>query len=263
MTMQAAGPYETFADALLAAEKPVPDRIVSHTAEIPIKRFAVYRNNVVVGLVNALRKRFPVVERVVGDEFFAAMARCFVVEQPPRSPLLMTYGDAFPDFIAHFPPTAELAYLADVARLEAARTRAYHAADGVPFDAAGLAAIPAEQIGALRMSFHPSVEIVRSPHPIVTIWAMNSGEAELGPIEEKCGEDALVARPHLDVEVRALPPGGAVFLAALGEGWRLDAAADAAWSQFPDFDLAQNLAGIFASGFIQDAAHPTLAKAIS
>ncbi len=134
------------------------------------------------------------------------MARVFVTAHPPRSPLLMTYGDDFPDFIAGFEPAAELPYLADVARLEAARTRAYHAADAEPVDPNLLRSIAPEALGGMRFVLHPSAEVVRSRHPIVTIWAMNAGEAELGPIEDWRREDALVARPHLDVEVRALPP---------------------------------------------------------
>src|SRR6266852_5119664 len=129
-------PFEaSFAGALLDAERPIPRGITAHNAAIPTRRFAIYRNNVVAGLVKALKSRFPVVEKIVGEEFFAAMARVFVVERPPRSPVLAIYGDEFATFIAAFEPARELAYLADVARLEAARTRAYHAADATPVDA--------------------------------------------------------------------------------------------------------------------------------
>src|SRR5258705_1511620 len=220
-------PFEvSFADALLDAEHPIPCGVTAHKAAIPTRRFAVYRNNVVAGLVKALKSRFPVVEKIVGEEFFAAMARVYVVERPPRSPLLATYGDEFAAFIAAFEPARELAYLADVARLEAARTRAYHAADATPVDVGQLAALDAYTVGGIRVDMHPSTEIVRSPHPIVTIWAMNSGEQELAPIENWRGEDALVSRPYLEVEVLALPPGGAAFLLALavacapGKPWK-------------------------------------------
>ncbi len=128
----------SFATALLDAGKPVPEGVTSHTADRPARRFAVYRNNVVAGLVKALGTRFPALSRIVGEEFFNAMARVFVIAHPPRSPLLMTYGDDFPDFIADFEPAAELPYLADVARLEAARTRAYHAADAVSARSGGV-----------------------------------------------------------------------------------------------------------------------------
>ena len=135
-------PFETsFAQALLDGERPIPDGVTAHNAADPTRRFAVYRNNVVAGLVRALKDRFPVVERIVGEEFFGAMARVFVVERPPRSPLLATYGDDFAAFIAAFEPARELVYVAAVARLEAARTRAYHAADATPLDADNVVAV--------------------------------------------------------------------------------------------------------------------------
>jgi hypothetical protein len=249
--------FETpFADALLNADQPVPQGITAHNAAVPTRRFAVYRNNVVVGLVKALRHRFPVVEKIVGEEFFAAMARVFVIEQPPRSALLTTYGDEFAAFIAAFEPARELTYLADVARLEAARTQAYHAADAAPVDANRFAALDTGVVGEIGIELHPSVGVVRSPYPIVTIWAMNSGEQELAPIENWRGEDALVARPYLEVEVRALPPGGAGFLLALAAGRPLREASEAARADDPNFDLTGNVAGLIGSGLARDIVLP-------
>ncbi|HEY8268069.1 MAG TPA: DNA-binding domain-containing protein [Xanthobacteraceae bacterium] len=240
----------SFAVALLDAGKPVPEGVTSHTADRPARRFAVYRNNVVASLVKALGVRFPATSRIVGEEFFNAMARVFVAAHPPRSPLLMTYGDDFPDFIERFEPAAELLYLADVARLEAARTRAYHAADAEPLDPNLLQTISPEALGGMRFVLHPSAEVVRSRHPIVTIWAMNAGEAKLGPIENWQPEDALVARPRLDVEVRNLPAGGAAFLEALIAGNTLAEAVEASTGEDADFDLAANLAGLIGAGLV-------------
>jgi hypothetical protein len=299
-----------FAAALLDPERPVPNALTSHTARVPTRRFAVYRNNVAVGLVDALARRFPATQRIVGEEFFRAMARLYVQAEPPRSPLLMQYGDTFADFIARFPPAAEIVYLVDVARLEAARTRAHHAADAAPLDAGQLQSMfaspfrgarrarrsvakasepggvtpraaqhehfapaaphPAarfasgraplkgrdeEAIGALRFVRHPAAEIVRSPHPVVTIWAMNAGELELGPIEDWRGEDALVTRPALEVQVRALPPGGAAFLLALFSGAPLAEAAAAGQAEHKEFDLTTNLAGMLSSGAMSGVAY--------
>lgn len=240
----------SFAAALLDAGKPVPEGVTSYTGNQPARRFAVYRNNVVASLVEALGVRFPAINRIVGEEFFNAMARVFVAAHPPRSPLLMTYGDDFPDFIAGFEPAGELPYLADVARLEAARTRAYHAEDAEPVDPNLLRSIDPEALGGIRFVPHPSAEVVRSRHPIVIIWAMNAGEAKLGPIENWRPEDALVARPRLDVEVRSLPAGGAAFLAALIAGNTLADAVEAAAVEDAEFDLAANLAGLIGAGLV-------------
>jgi putative DNA-binding protein len=250
-------PFEiSFAEALLNADRPVPSGIIAHNAATPARRFAVYRNNVALGLRKALQSRFPVVEKIVGQEFFAAMALVYLKDRPPRSPQLTTYGDEFPAFIAAFEPAGELSYLADVARLEAARTRSYHAADATPLAADHFAGFDTDAVADIRVEMHPSTEIVRSPYPIVTIWAMNSGEQELAPIENWRGEDALISRPSLQVEIRALPPGGAAFLLALYAGLPLGQAAEAALAEEPNFNLTGNLAGLIGSGLVRDIVFP-------
>jgi hypothetical protein len=167
--------------------------------------------------------------------------------------MLATYGDNFPAFIAAFEPARELVYLPDVARIEAARTRAHHAADATPVEAVEFAALDANTVHAIRVELHPSMAIVRSPHPIVTIWAMNTGEQKLASIEGEdwCGEDALIIRPYLDVEVRLLPPGGAAFLLALATARPLGEAAAAAMADYPEFDLPRNLAELIGSGLVR------------
>jgi hypothetical protein len=247
----------SFAQALLDPKAPVPEGVMAPDGRSAARRFAVHRNNVVSGLVKALEGRFPAVVKIVGREFFAAMARAFVVERPPCSPLLARFGDTFADFIAAFEPAGELPYLPDVARLEAARTRAYHAADVTPVGAKELAALGIQVAGGLRFALHPSLEIVRSEHPIVTIWEMNCGERALEPIEAWHPEDALIVRPYLDVEVRLLPPGGASFLRALAAGRTLGEAAEATLAECPQFDLTANLAGLVGWGLVGGVAEPT------
>jgi hypothetical protein len=247
---------DDFALALLDAERPVPDAVTSHTARTPQRRFAVYRNNVVVGLVNALRTRFPATERIVGAEFFAAMAGVFVAAHPPRSPLLMHYGDEFADFLETFEPARELSYLPDVARLEAARTRAYHAADAEPLDARRLQSLDPETLWIVRAKLHPSLEVQRSQYPIVTIWGMNSGEIALAPVDMDVAEDALVARPGLAPQVWLLPAGGAGLLAALAAGASFGIAAAQAEREAGVFDLSAVLAVLIGAGALTEIVLP-------
>lgn len=250
MTMLHAATETDFAGALLDPDRAIPSGVTSHTRERPEKRFAVYRNNVTVSLANALRARFPVIEKLVGEEFFFAMAAVYVRECPPRSPILSVYGDDFPGFLERFPPMAEFAYAPDVARLEAARTRAYHAADAMALTMEALSGIDPASIGGLRVELHPSAQIVRSRHPIVTIWAMNSGEMELAPTDIGVPEDALVARPNDTVTVTGLAPGVAAFLLALRDGQTFADAAARAFAEAPDFDLTAILAHLLGTGLV-------------
>ena len=91
-----------FAASVLDPALPMPDGLVGPDGEPDPKRFAVYRNNVRVSLIEALEDAFPAVHRIVGVDFFRAMARGYVMVQPPRSPIMLDYGAGFPDFIRGF-----------------------------------------------------------------------------------------------------------------------------------------------------------------
>jgi hypothetical protein len=241
-----------FARAVLDAEADVPTPLLRKAAGTPSRRFGVYRNNVYASLIDTLAARFPVTARLVGEAFFRAMARVHVETAPPRSPVLLRYGAGFADFVAGFPPASAVPYLADVARLEWAWHAAYHAADAVPLSLAALAEATGDA-GCATFTLHPSLHIVRSPYPVVTIWQLAAREGEDEPARLPAeGEDALVVRPELDVEVRRLPVGGADFVHALKSGATLLSAADKAIAAAPGFDLEANLAGLVVSGAIID-----------
>jgi hypothetical protein len=239
---------EQFTEALLSRSFAMPEGVTCCSGEAPVKRFAIYRNNVSTGLARALAIRFPIAEKIVGESFFAAMAREFVRTNPPRSPVLLRYGDDFDRFVAGFAPAQSVPYLADVVRLENAQVRAYHAADEAPLEPQSLSDLEPDVLQRVKLRLHPSVSVVRSKHPIVTMWSMNSGETALGPINEWLGEDALVMRPQLSVITRRLPPGGASFLESLASDTMLGAAAERAWEEAEDFDPAANLVAALSAG---------------
>ena len=150
--------------------------------------------------------------------------------------------------MARFEPAAGLPYLPDVIRLEVARSRAYHAADRRPLDADALAAVAPDRLASLGLQPHPSLSVLRSIHPVVTIWAMNAGEMPVAAIEDWCGEDALIVRPAMTVHVHRLGPGGAAFVETLAGGGTLDDAVRSAIAADSRFDLAANLAAVLQSG---------------
>ncbi len=238
-----------FAAALLDARQPVPQGIVDPDGRGCPQRFAVYRNNVIVALIEAVEAGYPAVRRIVGEEFFREASRCYATSDPPRSPVLLEYGGGFPEFLQSFEPAAGLPYLPDVARIEHAWLEAYHAPDVPSLDPAALARLGPTEAGAIRFTLHPSLRIVRSCYPALTIWRMNVADGIPGPIDLLAGgEDALAIRPEAEVEVRSLPAGGADFLDALGRGEPLAAAARLVLRAGSDDDLASHLHSLLACG---------------
>ena len=218
-------------------------------ASLP-RGYAVHRNNVVKGLIDALRSRFPAAERIAGREFFMSMALLYIRTHPPTSPVMLSFGDELPDFVARFPPAGEMPYLADVCRIEAARTRAFHASDATPLPASAFADLHPAGLMDLRPRLHPSLALVSSAFPALTIWASNSDGLALRRILDRQPEDTAIARPWLEVEVRRLPAGGADFLGALLRGNSLGASASAALAAQADFDLTVNLAFLIGSRLV-------------
>ncbi|MBB5206564.1 hypothetical protein HNQ52_000080 [Chiayiivirga flava] len=211
--------HAEFANALSLAAPAVPPSL--RATRGLARRFDVYRNNSVATRVQALAASFPVTRALVGEAFFRAMAAARVREDPPRSPVLVEYGEGFAEFIATFAPAATVLYLADVARLEQARVRAFHAADAVPVPQAALAALLADpaRLGATRVNLHPACTWLRSRHAVHAIWlAHHTATCDLRGRSIDMPQQVLVARPDLRVEVEPIDAAIADALDALHAG---------------------------------------------
>ncbi|MFI5316714.1 MAG: putative DNA-binding domain-containing protein [Myxococcota bacterium] len=140
-------------------------------------RLRTHRETVLSGLAGALEAIHPVCLRLVGSDFFRALARRFAREVPSRSPDLNDYGAALGDFLERFEPARALVYLPDVARLEWALHRARHAPDAVPLDVAALAALPEQERAEFRFQLAPGTGLVASRWPVDRIWQANQPES--------------------------------------------------------------------------------------
>ena len=242
-----------FAAALLAAAAPAPAGLHCWNGSDPAARFAVHRNNVLASLIDALADTFPVVQALVGEPFFRSMAARYVQCDPPRTPVLVAWGDTFADFVADFEPARPVPYLADVARLESARVRAFHAADApaVPERELAGAMAQADRIGALRFVLHPSLAVIASPHAVASIWAAHQDGGDLSRVDPAQPEAALVLRDGLEVLVRPVAPGTAAFVDALRRDRSFAEAAAAGAEAQPDVDLAGALALLLGHHLVQ------------
>ena len=240
-----------FADKLLMPGAPPPSDVHGPSATPPVKRYNVYRNNVVASLIQVLEARYHVVLRLVGEEFFRGMARLYLEAEPPRSAVLAEFGGGLAVFIKDFEPATELTYLADVARLEWLQHVAYHAADALPLGPGDLASVVAATVPKLKFTLHPSVGVLASAFPVVAIWETNKRDDAVKPIRlEQGGETALVVRPALEVETRKAPPGTDAFLAALATGQTLAEAAATALAANDHFNVQMALATVIEAGAI-------------
>ncbi|MCA0406177.1 MAG: DNA-binding domain-containing protein [Proteobacteria bacterium] len=214
-----------FRQALLDPETAVPPEVTSWNGSDPAQRFAVYRNNVTVSLIEALGATFPTVKAMVGEDFFRDMARVYLRAHPPSSPMMVRFGESFPDFLAGFAPVATLAYLPDLARLEAARRRAFHAADAASLSPEDFASLDPAALPGLVVTLHPSLQVFSARHAAVSLWAAHQGQGALEAVDPHVPEEALILRPIYEVDIVPLPLGGASFFDDLRAGYPLGEAA--------------------------------------
>jgi len=157
---------------------------------------AVYRNTVIHGSVEALRANYRVIEQIVGAEMFEAVAVDFATECPPRRPVLALYGERFADWLERQPWISDIAYLADVARVERLCIESLMAADAVPASAADIAR---EDPRLLKLKLHPALRFTWLSTPAMSIWLAHQRPiaAEITP--DWKAEGALFSRPSWNV----------------------------------------------------------------
>lgn len=216
--------------------------------------FAVYRNTVMKGCIDALEANFPAVARLVGSDWFRAAAARYVAAQPPHDARLLLYGDGFPEFLQHFEPARELPYLADVARLDRCWIEV-HAAPDAPGSV--LPRLLPEVLRPTRVTPHPAARWRWFAElPIYTIWSRNrSADADAGEIVWQ-GEGALLTRPQGAVLWRQASAADCAFLdASTGGALLLDATA-AALAVRPDADVGALVVGLLHAGALVVSAAP-------
>lgn len=245
---------DAFAAALLASDVDEEGPIATLARQ---PGFAVYRNTVMKGGIDALQANYPAIARLVGEEWFRAAAAVFVRAHPPRLPMLAEYGTDFAGFLAAFEPARELPYLPAVALLDRAWTESHNAADATAPDARVLAQLAPERLAACRLVPHPSARWQWFDAPAWSIWSRNRAESCSA---ESCGpstgesdiewqpEGALLARDEAGaVRGHPLSRGGCAFLDACAAGLPLAEAAAAALETEPALDFTALTTKLFAA----------------
>lgn len=222
--------------------------------------FAVYRNTVVSGCIDALAANFPCVARLVGEPWFRGVAAEYLRRHPPHDARLLLFGDHFADFLATFDPAArDLPYLADVARLDRFWIEAHVADDAPTVDNAWLAGMSPAELGSTRLAPHPSARWGWfGQAPIYSIWQRNREMREAPGVDVEANialdelvwqaEGALLTRPVDEVFWQRVGRAHCAFLDACAEGQLLGEAAGAALVIEPGADLAAMLAQLLRAG---------------
>ncbi len=242
-----AAPLSSFAGALLDPDIAVPENLAGRDGTAAGRRYSVYRNNVVVSLMGAMRDIFPSLLAIMGDDNFDRVARGFIALHPPQGPVLAEYGDAFAEYLAGYAPLRQSPFLADVARAERAWLKAYHAADAEAASAETLGTLAPDSLLELQLAPHPAMHLICSQYPVFDLFCYRFGKPENG-VDLSVGQNLLVTRPLLEVQVWSPDDGQSRFLSMLVEGATLGEAAVACLEHDNGFDINSAIALALNSG---------------
>lgn len=213
----------------------------------------IYRNNLSSNHRAALAGTYPVIRKLVGDEFFGFVTRRYVASRRSRSGDIGEMARAFPNFLAELPEAEELPYLADVAHLEWAWLEVFNAAPGPVLDIRQLAAMTPEEHARLRFGLSQGVRLVASEFPILRIWQMAQDDYRGDDhVHLAVGGDRLLLTRGADfcIGIERLSAGMHQLLASIALGVTLAAAVEAALAVDAGFDLARTLPEIIRRGII-------------
>jgi len=208
------------------------------SGRIPLpRRLKVYRNNIVGSLTDMLAAMFPLVQTLVGQEFFEGSARTFILQAPPEQGNLSLYGEGFDDFLRDFKPAQALPYLPDIAAFEIALNQAYYAPDQAPLTAEQLATIPPEQLIDACPKVSDYAKLIHSPYPLIAIRDFCDNGADGTLDMDQGGVHLMITRPNLSIDVVMLEADEFMMLSLLQHGKSLGQAVEAVIAEFPDFDF--------------------------
>ena len=245
--------------AFMALEE--DDAVCAHIVEdgfTAAERLGIYRNTCHSALTETLRMTYPVVDRLVGRDFFDVAAGQFTAAHPLRSGYLNEYGDGFADFLAALHPASALPYLADVARFEWALTAAANAEDAPVLDPRALAAVEPERHASLRFEPHASVRFLALAYPADQIAdaVLSADDAAMADIDLSSGPVWLVVHRGPDgVEAQRLEQNACGFISRLCAGETLASVLEAAPPEASAL-IAEQLAKGRLTGFRVDSAGP-------
>jgi hypothetical protein len=197
----------------------------------PMRRYAIYRNNMFLSITAHLRAIFPVTARLGDERFFAYAAHQFVLRAPPREARLASYGAAFPQFLSRFPACRHAPILAEMASLEWAIHSALTSAE-LPF----LELAEMSQTSALDLQ--PSLRFVVSRWPILGLWAHHSDPQRALPRQTS---RIAVLRHDDDIRFFELTPARFAFWRSLAQRRDIEAAAARALAREPSFNLTEEI----------------------
>jgi len=154
------------------------------------ERLDIYFNNTLFALTDVLASIYPVIEKIVGEQFFKTIARYYIPKYPQPVGNRHMFGGNLSVFLKDFEPAKEITYLEDIAKLEWAYFQA-----SIVDDAESLSFEKLSELSSSGEKFylklHPSVFLIEVKFNVLAIWQEHQKE-KIGDIELEINKENLL-----------------------------------------------------------------------
>jgi putative DNA-binding protein len=157
--------------ALKTSDGALPN--LAYEDSLAIKRSNIYRNNRLQALRQTLSQHYPLINQLVGDDYFFQLVKHFIHESPPQHTDLNCFGDRFADYLEKLqtsrPELKAMPYLLDLARLEHACHCSYYAANRRLWPHQRFSSLPLDQQEEIQPQLARDVFLLNSYWPLTMI----------------------------------------------------------------------------------------------
>ena len=154
----------------------IAGQVVSQGTLDARQRVGIYRNSVHGTLGKYLASLYPVCHALLGEQFFSHLADAYIDARPPDNPFLPEYGAEMEVFMQSHEYMQSVRWIADMARLEWARHRAWHGINQAGADFSRLANLSEEEQARVCFELPGSACLLESTFALQAVWMAHQPE---------------------------------------------------------------------------------------
>lgn len=190
-----------------------------------LERLHVYEHAYTARIADVLVHDYPKLARLVGDDILRSWTASYLRAHPPRNFSLREVGCDFADWLATG-ASRHQADLADLARLERARSEVFDGPDAAPLAREDLATVDPVEFPSLRLRLVPSSRVLALATNADDVWDALENDQTTAPPSPSSPRTVLVWRRELAVIHRTLEPDEARLIPSMIAGTTFGAACE-------------------------------------
>jgi hypothetical protein len=207
----------------------------------PASAIAIYHNNVTSNFLAVLKETYPLICKLLGEEYFHQICKEYIKRYPSGSSNLHDYGEYFGNFLDHYAPLQIYPYLNEISQFEWASHSVFFEADHPELHLPSLQQVAPDKYQQLHFTLHPASKLLQFKYPILRIIDLCHSRIDETINLDEGGVNLLIIRRELEIKLVPLSLSEFYFLNSLQNNQTIREALDAALMIDSNFNINEKL----------------------